>query len=398
MIPEYRRDFNARFSEEKYANFLAELQRRCGVPVKFRCNETPCFLPKELIDRMVAAGEDLIGQLVHNESYLKAASALIPTEYRVPAPSDRPLFIQADFGIVREEQGGWAPRLVEIQGFPSLYAFQLTLAQTYKDVYGLDPELRTMLDGLDEQAYGSLLKQAILRGHDPAEVVLLEADPLEQKTLPDFLETQRHVGIPTVDISTVWSENGKLYYSDGSRQIRIRRIYNRAIADELIRKKTPMAFRFSDDLDVEWAGNPNWYFLISKFSLPCLRHETVPRTWFLSDLTELPLDPERLVLKPLFSFAGLGVIVGPTKEDIAAVPDLQRKDYILQERMDFAGVIETPSGPDKAEVRIMYIWADRLRAVNTIVRTGRGKMMGVDHNRNLDWVGASAAFFPSRAC
>jgi hypothetical protein len=60
--------------------------------------------------------------------------------------------------------------------------------------------------------------------------------------------------------------------------------------------------------------------------------------------------------------------------------------------MHFEPVVETPFGPNKAEVRIMYIWLDELQPVMTIIRMGRGLMMGVDHNRNLEWVGSSASF------
>jgi hypothetical protein len=85
------------------------------------------------------------------------------------------------------------------------------------------------------------------------------------------------------------------------------------------------------------------------------------------------------------------VVIGPTREQIDTVKHPEH--YILQERMTFAPLIETPFGLTKAEVRVMYIWLDELRAVTTIIRMGRGKMMGVDQNRDMEWVGASAGFF-----
>ena len=395
MIAEYRREFNARFTPEKYTRFLREIDERSGAHVKFRCSETPCFFPQELLQRMAVAGQELVWQLVSNPAYLAAADQVIPAAFRVPGVDARPLFVQADFGIVRGEDGEWMPKLVEIQGFPSLYGFQLTLANAYRDVYGLDVGLSTMLSGLTQSEYYRLFQRAVVGGHDPLNVVLLEIDPLEQKTLPDFLVTERICGIKTVDIRSVTREGRRLFYREGGRTVPIKRIYNRAIADELIRRDVQLAFDWRDDLDVEWAGHPNWFFRISKFSLPWLKHETVPQTWFLNDVKELPLAPERLVLKPLFSFAGLGVTIGPTAEEIAAVPDSERSSYILQERMDFAATIQTPPGDAKAEVRVMYLGlGDDLRPVNTIIRTGRGKMMGVDQNRDLDWVGASAGFHP----
>ena len=396
MIPEYRRDFNARFTPEKYQRFLREIDQRSGAHVKFRCSETPCFFPTGLLKNMVEAGEQLVQQLAGNPEYLAAADQVIPDAFRVPNCPPLPLFVQADFGIARGAQGEWEPRLVEIQGFPSLYGFQTMLANAYRDVYELDPALGTILSGLDESGYDTLLRDAIVGGHDPETVVLLEIDPWEQKTLADFLITERICGIRTVDIRALHKEGRKLFYTADGQKKPIHRIYNRAIADELIRRDTEIPFDFRDDLDVEWAGHPNWFFRLSKFSLPWLTHPTVPKTWFLDQVNELPCAPEELVLKPLFSFAGTGVVVGPTKDQIASIPAASRRDYILQERVNFEATIETPPGWAKAEVRVMYLSRpEGLRPVNTIIRTGRGKMMGVDHNRDLDWVGASAGFYPA---
>ena len=201
------------------------------------------------------------------------------------------------------------------------------------------------------------------------------------------------LGVKTVDIVEIRKDGSHLYYERGGKRVPIRRIYNRAIVDELERKNVKLDFDWRDDLDVEWAGHPNWYFRISKFSIPYLKHASVPKTWFLDKLEEIPPDLENYALKPLYSFAGLGVVIAPTKEDIAAIPADKRPYYILQERMNFEPVIETPFGGTKAEVRVMYIWLDELTPVMTIIRMGRGLMMGVDHNKNMEWVGASAGLY-----
>jgi hypothetical protein len=221
----------------------------------------------------------------------------------------------------------------------------------------------------------------------------MEIHPQKQKTLPDFLLTEKMLGVRTVDILDVKKEGSRLYYERDGKRIPIRRIYNRTIVDELQRKNVKLNFDWRDDLDVEWAGHPNWYFRISKFSIPYLRHASVPKTWFLDRLDEVPSDLENYALKPLYSFAGLGVVIAPSKEEIAAISPERRPYYILQERMQFDSVIETPFGGTKAEVRVMYIWLEELRPVLTIVRMGRGLMMGVDHNKNMGWVGASAGFY-----
>jgi hypothetical protein len=261
------------------------------------------------------------------------------------------------------------------------------------DVYGLDKGLQYLLGGLDSASYLTLLRQAIVGGQDPENVILMEIDPQHQKTLPDFLLTEKLLGIRTVDIRAIRKDGSRLYWESDGKKIPIRRIYNRAIVDELERKNAKLGFDFRDDLDVEWAGHPNWYFRISKYSIPYLKHDSVPKTWFLDQLSEVPHDLENYALKPLYSFAGLGVVIAPTREDIAAVSAERRSQYILQERLHFEPVITTPFGATKVEVRVMYIWVDELMPVLTILRMGRGLMMGVDHNRNMEWVGSSAGLF-----
>ena len=376
MIQDQRRDFNQSFTAEKYQRFLSELTLRCGTAISFRNCETPCFFPEALIDKMVRYGEELIAQLLSSPDYMTASSASIPAEYNVPNQTPHPLFVQVDFGIDQNLE----PKLVEIQGFPSLYAYQPIVAETYRDVYQLDPGLRHFLTGSD---YWETLRRAIAGDCDPENVILMEIDPYHQKTLPDFLLTEKYCGVKPVSLTDIRQRGNRLFHGE----VPIHRIYNRVIVDELQRKQIQPPFDFRTELDVEWAGHPNWYFRISKFSLPYLQHPSVPKTWFLNQLTERPRDLENYVLKPLYSFAGLGVVIGPTPEQLRAVDPAQ---FILQEKVDFAPVIATPHGGTKAEVRVMYIWTDRPEAVMLIVRMGRGKMIGVDHNRDLEWVGASA--------
>jgi hypothetical protein len=392
MIPALRQQFNANYTPEKYQRLLKLLEERCGTPVKFRVCETPCFLPRPLLDQMSDYGKELIQQL-NSIEYRKASSAAIPDQFRVPREPSRPLFVQVDFGLVRDPSGRLQPKLVELQGFPSLYAYQAMLSQSYGEVFGLDPNLKYLLGGLDWESYKKLLQRAIVADHDPKHVILMEIDPLHQKTLPDFLLTEKLLGIQTVAITDVHKVGKFLFYENAGKRTPIMRIYNRAIVDEMVRKDLKLAFQLTDDVEVEWAGHPNWFFRLSKFSLPYLRHECVPKTWFLDRVEQMPKDLEHYVVKPLFSFAGLGVIINLKPQDLAAIPRDRRSQYILQERMNFEPVVETPFGANKAEVRIMYIWLDELLPVMTIIRMGRGLMMGVDHNRNMEWVGSSAGFY-----
>jgi hypothetical protein len=394
MLRDYRARFNAAWTPEKYRALLERVDRSSGTHIHFRISETPCIFPRTLLERMAQCGRELVEQLLANREYLAASSRAIPFSFQAPREAPHPLFLAVDFNLVRGANGELAPHLVELQGFPSLYAFQPVLAQSYAEVYGLDVNLRYLLGGLDWEGYVALLRRAIVGGCDPESVVLLEIDPEEQKTLPDFLLTERFWRVRAVNITEVARDKRQLYYMRDGRRIPIHRIYNRCIVDELVRKGKRIAFSFRDELDVEWAGHPNWFFRLSKFSIPYLRHPCVPQTWFLDKLERLPENLDDFVLKPLYSFAGLGVVVGPTREQVEAIPAAQRGQYILQQRMRFAPVIETPHGPTQAEVRIMYVWLHEMQPVTCIVRMGRGKMMGVNHNRDLDWVGASAAFFP----
>jgi len=378
MIPNLRNRFNQDFTDAKYQRFLSNLAARCGTEIHFRNCETPCFFSATLIEKMVRYGKELLHQLVSNSDYLRISDASIPPEYKVPNESPHPLFVQADFGL----DVNLEPKLVEIQGFPSLYAYQPIVAESYRESYALDPALRDVLIGGD---YWDVFRKAIVGDCDPENVILMEIDPQHQKTLPDFLLTEKYCGVKTVSLTDIRKWGNRLYHGD----VPIHRIYNRVIVDELQRKNIQPAFDFRDDLDVEWAGHPNWYFRVSKFSIPYLHHHSVPKTWFLNQVGEVPQDLENYVLKPLYSFAGLGVVIGPTREQVAAADPAQ---FILQERIDFKPVIATPHGPTKAEIRVMYIWQDSPEAVMLIVRMGRGKMMGVDQNRDMEWVGASAAF------
>ena len=393
MIPSLRKQFNAGFTSDKYQTFLRRIDDASGTHVSFRLAETPCFFPKALLERMAEDGKELIRQLVESPEYRAKSDEAVPAEFKVPNEPAHPLFVQVDFGLVRDAVGELQPKLVELQAFPSLYAYQVTLAQSYIDVYGLDSGLKFFLSGLDEESYRQLLRKAIVAGHDPENLILMEIHPQEQKTLPDFLLTEKMLGIRTVDIESIKKEGTRLYYEWAGKRIPIQRIYNRAIVDELQRKHVKLGFDWRDDLDVEWAGHPNWYFRISKFSIPYLRHESVPKTWFLDRLERIPDDLQNYALKPLYSFAGLGVVIAPKKEDIEAIPAEKRAEYILQERLHFEPVIETPFGGTKAEVRVMYVWQEELMAVLTIIRLGRGLMMGVDHNRDMEWVGASAGLW-----
>lgn len=419
MIPELRARFNSEYSPERYRRMLDLLHERCRMTVEFRVAETPVFMKKSMLDRMASAGTQLAKSLIANTQYLDAARQAIPAGYRVAGDEAHPNFLTADFALVRNKDGELTPKLVEIQAFPSVYGYQAVLACAYREAYGLDHALGRYLCGLDDTLYWKLFTKTVLGKLDPENVVLTEVDPLHQKTRPDFEVTSRKLGIAVVDITTLEAVGERLHYRNArGKLIPIHRIYNRAIADELIGRGIQLPFDITRRWNVEWAGNLNWYFLISKFSIPWLTREAgpdsvVPPAVFLDEfldgdgrvrLRAAGVDvPDaagaetvypNLLLKPLFSFAGKGIQFDPTQRELEGIPRERRHDYLLQQRMSFVHNIETPWGPTQAEIRILYLWPDDgvLTPVLPLVRLGRGKMMGVDHNRNQEWVGGSAAF------
>jgi hypothetical protein len=402
VLPELRQAFNRDYRPERYQALLEDCARQARAPLEFRIAETPCFFPRSLMQRIVDTGAELTHQLLGNTAFLKASEEAVPERFRVPHCPAHPHFMTADFGLVREGDGSLAPRLVELQAFPSIFGLQAVLFESYARTFNLPAHLDRFLGGHDDGSYWALLRRVIVGNHAPENVVLLEIEPDAQKTLPDFHVHEDHLGIRTVDIAKLKRERRRLFYRNGTRDVPIERIYNRAIVDELERKGAKLPFDYRDDLDVEWAGHPNWYFRISKFAIPWLHHSAVPAAVFLNDWYDgrghnlLAEDREQWVFKPLYSFAGKGVQFAPTDAELASIPEDQRHNFLLQQRVKFEPVIDTPHGLTQAEVRIMYVWPDGepLQPVISLIRMGRGKMMGVDHNRNQEWVGASAAFCP----
>ena len=394
MIPSLRRAFNATFTPAGYEAYKARLTEAAGCRIGFRVCETPVFLPPGLRDAMVAGALEIWEQLSQPEA-LERSKAAVPPEFDVPGSDDHPLFAQADFAIV-EDGGGLVPRLIELQGFPSLYAFQYLQGRECLKIAPRGEPLDFLLSGLDEEGYRRVVEGAILADVPAENVVLLDLDPPGQGTYPDFTATERLFGIRAVCPTDVLKQGRELYYRRDGKRTRILRVYNRLIVDEIVAKKVELPFRFTDELDVQWAGHPNWFFRWSKHSLPGLRHPLVPEARLLSDFDRLPEDPERWVLKPLFSFSGTGVNVSPTRQDLEAVPEAERASTLLMRKVDYAPVVETVDGQrSRVEVRVMTVWRDgRPVPVTTLARLSQGPMMGVKFNRDRTWVGSSSCLWP----
>ncbi len=397
MYSPLRRQFNEAFDPAGYAALLHLVNETERWPTDFRISETPIFLTREFAAEVSRAGHEILAQLRTPEFYRHARTA-IPAGLEVPNETPHPLFIQVDFAICEDpaDPARLTPRLIELQGFPSLYAFQpFVMRSMCKAFPAIPPDWKPLFSGLDEAAYDALLRRAVLGSHAPEDVILMEIEPERQKTRIDFACTERLLGVLPVSVSDIRRSRRQLFYRRDGRDVPIRRIYNRLIFDELLRRPDlKLNFRLQDDLDVEWAGHPNWYFRISKHSLPFLRTDHTSAAFFAD---ELPADEplSDYVLKPLYSFAGLGVDIEPTAQKLAALEDPHA--WILQQKVRYAEFVPTVDGNrSKAEIRLMFIWPDGGEPVlaNNLVRMSQGKMMGVDFNREKTWVGSSIALLP----
>ena len=396
MIPELRRAYNAAYTDEKYRQYRTRLEEEAGCPIPFRLAESPVFLPLDLLDEMVSASFEIWRQLSRPEALARSLAA-VPARFDVPGSDAHPLFAVTDFAVVRARDGRLAPKLIELQAFPTLYAFQLFQTIALRDICPEPASLDFLLSGLDPAGYRRVVGDAILAGLPPENVVLLDLDPPSQKTYVDFAFTEKLWNVRAVCPTKVEKRGKELWYDRDGKPTRILRIYNRLIFDELAHKNIELPIDFREELDVAWAGHPNWYFRWSKHALPALDHPTVPEAHFLSDLPAVPEDLSCWVLKPLFSFAGSGVKVDVTPSDIAAVPAEERPHTLLMRKVEYASVIETTDGrSSKVEVRVMFVWKNgQPFPVTTLARLSQGKMMGVNYNKDRTWVGSSGCLWLS---
>ena len=396
MVQEARVKYNKEFTTEKYEAYINELQQVFPGQLDFRVAETPIFVPKDFTDKVLAACEYIIDTILQPGYYEKSTRA-IPPSLAVLNENKQPHCIAFDFGICRNKNGEIEPQLIEMQGFPSLFAWQSILPEIHAKHFWQPEGYSNYLNGFTKETYIELLRSIIVGKNKVEEVVLLEIFPEQQKTRVDFFATESFLGIKTVCLTQLIVEGRDLFYMNNGVKTRIRRIYNRLIFDDLFQQTEAVKEKgkiLQQELDVEWVPHPNWFYRLSKFTLPFINHPYVPETLFLNEVNELPNDLENWVVKPLFSFAGQGVIIDVTRDEIDNIPDKQ--NWILQRKVEYACLIETPDEPAKAEMRIFYFWEDgkeRPIAANNLSRLSKGKMVGVRYNKDKDWVGGSFCLF-----
>ena len=394
MIPEHRQTYNAAFSNAGYQEMLADIEQQFPGQLDFRVAETPVFIPSILRDKLIAAGESII-DVIQADDFLQLTENAIPPHQRVPGDEGKPDFLTFDFAVCRAANGELEPQLIELQGFPSLFAFQGWLPGIFRRHFPIANSLTPFLSASDYQGYKNQIGQFLLADQAAENIILLELFPERQKTRIDFVLTKEFWGIESVCLTKVKKKGRQLFYEKDGRSILIKRIYNRVIFDELARyPELKTEFDFSDDVDVTWIGHPNWFFRVSKYTLPLLQGPFVPPSYYLHELAHYPADLEDYVLKPLFSFAGAGVRLHITAAELDALPD--KANYLLQRKVTYEPVVQSPDGLVKCEIRLLYIWpagAARPQLVTGLSRLSRGEMIGVDFNKDKDWVGGTTPLF-----
>lgn len=396
MVPSMRKWYNENFTEEKYQKHIDDLEAIHPGSLDFRVAETPIFIDKAFKAKIFSACDHII-DVITQFNFKHLTLHAIPTSIKVPNENDHSHFIALDFGVCKNTNGELEPQLIEMQGFPTLFAYEAYDTLSTRENFNIPDNYDSYLNGFDREKYIQLLKDIIIADEKPENAILLEILPHQQKTRIDFYATENLLGIPIVCLTELVKEGRKLFYMKDGKKIPIHRIYNRIIFDDLdqqsaeIREKGKILF---EEMDVQWAPHPNWFYRISKYTLPYINHPYVPKTQFLSGIKTMPEDLENYVLKPLFSFAGQGVVIDVTEADIEKIKDPQ--NWILQKKVQYADVIETPDIPAKAEIRIFYFWKDgepRPIATHNLARLSKGKMIGVRYNMDKTWVGSSLGLF-----
>jgi len=389
-----RDNFNKNFTEEKYSNYMNNIDAVSPGALDFRIAETPIFITKEFTKKMLDACEDIIDIIVA-PNFKALTERSIPDDVKVPGDEEHAECMVFDFGICENAAGQYEPQLIEMQGFPTLYAFQTFQSEIAAAYAELPANYSSYLNGYSKESYIQLLKDIIIGEGNLNEVILLEIYPDQQKTRIDFDATKQLIGVETVCLTKLKADGKTLYYEkeNGEKQI-VKRIYNRLIFDDLQQQKNLTdLIDLKKEYDVKWIPHPNWFYRISKFTLPFIDNPYVPETFFLNEIT-MPVNLDEYVLKPLFSFAGMGVVIDVTQRDIDNITDPE--NWILQRKVKYAPIILTPDEPAKAEIRLFYFWKDeweRPIAVHNLARLSKGKMIGTRYNKDKTWVGGTIAFF-----
>ena len=395
MIKDIRTYFNQQMQTPQYESYLNYFNSRYPGALDFRMAETPIFIPEDFKIKLLATGEYVIDFIQSNEFQTHTQAAL-NTNFKVPNEPPYPSCLVMDFAISSNEDGTLHPKLIELQGFPSLFGLEVLQDMAFRSVYDIPIAYSPYLNEYQRPHYLAHLER-IIKGEEDQHTILLEIHPDQQKTRIDFYITRDLLNIPIVCLSEIFEENSNLFYTRNGEKFQIDRIYNRVVWDDIIKEHEDIQAKaaiFLKPLNISWVTHPHHYYRISKYLLPFLKHEHIPITHFLSDIKEVPSPLNEWVLKPLFSYAGQGIKMNVTQDDIKNIT--HPCEWILQKKVKYGSVIETPSGPAKAEIRLFYFWNEpnqTYTATLNLTRLSKNEMMGVGFNNTATWVGGTIAYF-----
>lgn len=395
MISEIRKAFNETFKQESYEACLNDIEQSYPGALDFRIAETPIFIDKKFLAQMMSVSKFII-DFIKSDNFIALTDDAIPVHEKVKNESKYPHFLSLDFGICKNENGEFYPGLIEMQGFATIYGFQVLFPEILEKHVNIPDGFSHFFNGLNKESYLKEFRSVVVGDADPKEVIILEIKPHSQKTRIDFYCTETYLGIKTICLTEIQQEGKNLFYFLDGIKTQIKRIYNRIIFDELNALKDELGPipDLTGELNVEWIGHPNWFYRLSKYTLPFLRHPFIPETFFLNEVTQIPHDLENYVLKPLFSFAGQGVIIDLKKSDLEQIEN--PSNWILQRKVEYAECIETPDIPAKAEIRLMFTWNGgevEPKLLTNLARLSKGKMIGTRYNKDKTWVGGTVAYF-----
>ncbi|MDI9337903.1 MAG: hypothetical protein QM539_05710 [Alphaproteobacteria bacterium] len=396
MIKSIRDSYNRNFSLEAYQAYNQKINSLFPGSLEFKICETPLFMPKEFWQKIEQGSSEII-DFILDPNFKKCTAGALPKNLNIDQEGDHPECLVLDFGVCESKSGELIPQLIEMQGFPSLFAFQIFQDSSFKKFFNIPENFETYRNNLNKESYSSILNNIILGDCKPENVILLEIFPEKQKTRVDFAATKTVVGIETVCLTKILIENNTLYYMKDNEKIHIKRIYNRVIFDEVEQQSQEIqanAQEIFNKADVKFVPHPAWFYRISKYTLPFIKSTFVPETLFLKDLKDFPKNLEDYVLKPLFSFAGQGVVIHVKKEDLENIEN--KENWILQKKCVYKPIIETPDVPAKVEIRLFLFWPQGMKRpfiANNLCRLSKGDMIGVRYNKDKSWVGSSCCYF-----
>ena len=395
MVNDLRNAYNQAFSEAKYTDFLQSIDDDFPGQLDFRVAETPVFVSKDLGNKIVEVCEAII-DVITGPFFKEKTQNAIPAGQNVPNENAHSSFLAIDFAVCQDQNGQLVPQLIELQGFPSVFGFQSLISEKYREHFPVPSDYQNYFGVQNQAEYFDQLRAVVVGNENPENVILLDIYPDQQKTRIDFAVTAHFLGIETVCLTQIKKEGRSIFYEKDGRKIPITRIYNRLIFDDLTNFPTlTTEFSLTDDVDVTWVGHPNWFFRISKYTMPFLKHAYIPEAKFLSEYDGVfPEDLQNFVLKPLFSFAGSGVNLHPTFQDLQSISDPE--NFILQRKVVYQPVVQAPDGLVKCEIRMLYVWPEgqpRPKLLTNLARLSRGEMIGVRFNKDFTWVGGTTCFF-----